>query len=60
MMVFKTWLHFSDNGSQVRTHQPNLNFIIQSLFFFQQFFFIFIGLLQEHHTDVNKVTVVQS
>lgn len=60
-MVFKTWLYFSDNGSQVGTpskHQfHHSRFIFSTVF---SSFFIFVGLLHEYHTDVNKVTAVQS
>lgn len=60
-MAFKTWLHFSDDGSKVGTHHPYIEFIIQGLFFSTVFFpSFFLGLLHEHHTDVNKVTAVQS
>lgn len=57
-MAFKTWLHFS--GSQVGTHHPNIDFIIKSLFFSTFFSSFFLGFLHEHHTDVNKITAVQS
>lgn len=61
-MVFKTWLYFSDNGSQVGT--PSKHRFHHSRFFFlpppNSSFLFFLGLLHEHHTDVNKVTAVQS
>lgn len=58
-MALKTLLHFSDNGSQVGTHYPNIESAFK-VYFFQQSFPHFLGLLHEHHNDVNKVTVVQS
>lgn len=60
-MVFKTWLYFSDNGSQVGT--PSKHRFHHLRFFFSPpptVLFSFLGLLHEHHTDVNKVTAVQS